>query len=456
MSARRQPTAAICWLVAAIGGLSAACSDKAVMSLFPPGEGGSGGATTTISATTSVTSSTGGSSTSNSGGGGNSCAPGFRISTSELSLPSEAVPSDEYHPVPLAARADGSSLLAYRDASQTLIRVVAVDQNDVVSETLFETPAEEVHALMAHDDGGGAVVFVREDIDISIPEICQPECSSMELVRFDDAGEVSMSATLTDKLMVNEEGALFVFWYEHTARIAWADDTYGVYFRSARTIPQPTGLGPRPGDTLRFVDDTGARLERGWDFGCIPSWSVRLLHNGVWAAVCHGDTPNAHRFVVLDGDEQRQLLLLDGVRPSHRALGGLTAQGDDFWLSYLARFGDDVELHLARITSTPEIIVDRVLPEAVDLDFRDDTSVYLYRAYHAKLGDDLLLGWKSHDQLVLAVADGETGAITHGPFRTDAPIDHFVEFVSFPNGDVAWANAAASGLVTLTRVSPCE
>jgi len=97
-----------------------------------------------------------------------------------------------------------------------------------------------------------------------------------------------------------------------------------------------------------------------------------------------------------------------------------------------------------------------VLPEAVDLDFEDDNPVYLYRAYHAKLGDDLLLGWKSHDQLVLAVADSETGVIEHGPFTTDAPIDHFVEFVSFPNGDVGWANSAPSGSVTLTRVSPCE
>lgn len=405
---------------------------------------------------TTATTSAGGSATSSAGGNGNSCAQGFRLSTTDLSLPSQAVPNDEYHPVPLAARADGSSLLAYRDADEARIRVVAIDRNDVVTDTLFETPAAEVHALMAHEDGGAAVVIVKEDLDISIPEICQPECSSMELVRFDDAGDVSMSAPLTDKLLVNEEGALFVWWFEHTARIAWADDTYGVYFRSARTIPQPGGLTPRPGDTLRFIDDTGTRLERGWDFGCIPSWSVRLEHNGVWAAVCHGDTPNAHRFVVLDGDEQRQLLLLDGVRPSHRALGGLTARGNDFWLSYLARFGDDVELHLARITSTPEIIVDRVLPEAVDLDFRDDATVYLYRAYHAKLGDDLLLGWKSHAELVLAIADGETGVITHGPFTTDAPIDHFVEFVSFPNGDVAWANSAESGSVTLTRVSPCR
>ena len=76
-------------------------------------------------------------------------------------------------------------------------------------------------------------------------------CNSMELVRFDDAGDVSMSATLTDKRLVNEEGALFIWWFEHTARLAWGDDTYGAYFRSARTIPQPVGLTPRPGDTFR-------------------------------------------------------------------------------------------------------------------------------------------------------------------------------------------------------------
>ena len=366
-------------------------------------------------------------------------------------MPSEARPSDEYNPLPVAARADSASLLAYRDANEARIRVVLVDQHDVVSGTVFETEAEEVHALMAHDEGG-VVVVVREDPDITIPDICEAPCNSLELSRFDGDGNRTMNATLTDKLTVDREGALFMWWFQHTARIAWADDTYGVYFRSTRTLPLPDGLTPRPGDTLRFVDQAGTRLDGGWDFGCIPSWSVRLIHNGVWAAVCHGDTPNAHRFVVLEAGVQRTILLLNGIPPAYRALGGLSARDDDFWLSYLERTGDSVQFHLARITSTPEVVIDNVLPEAVDLDYQNG---YVYRAYHAPLGDNLLLGWKTNDRLALAIADGETGLIIDGPIVTDAPIDHFVEFVPFPNGDVGWANAAASGSVTFTRVSAC-
>jgi len=147
-------------------------------------------------------------------------------------------------------------------------------------------------------------------------------------------------------------------------------------------------------------------------------------------------------------------LLLDVVPPAYRALGGLSVHDDDFLLSYLERTGDTVQLHLARITSAAEPVFDEVLEAAVDIDFQSEHA-YVFRAYHAELGNDLLLGWKTNDRLALAIVDVDSGTIIEGPVLTDAPIDHFVEFVPYPNGDVGWAHAAASGRVTLTRVSGC-
>jgi hypothetical protein len=418
------------WVVVTLGSLGAlACSDKAELDLFP-------------------------------GAGGGSCASlAARVRTSELELPSEAMPNDEYFPMPVAARADSSSFVAYRDKAENQVRVLLVDRSDVVESTVLETPGVEAHALLAHDQGG-ALVFVREDPDIYSANPCSggpiglTPCSSLELMRFDDTGAVTLTATLTDKLSVDTEGALFIWWFEHTARIDFADDTYGVYFRSARTIPLANGLTPRPTDSLRFVDASGQRLEGGWDFGCVPSWSVRLVHHRGWAALCHGETPNAHRLVILDGADRRELLLLEGVPPAYRALGGLSVHDDDFLLSYLERASDSALLHLARITSDAEVVFDRIIAEAVDIDFQTEPA-YVFRSYHAKLGDDLLLGWKTNDRLALALADIDSGSIIEGPVLTDAPIDHFVEFVSYPNGDVGWAHSAASGKVTLTRVSGC-
>lgn len=464
--------ALIDWLwVVAMGCFGVACSNHAVLELFPDAcamgncpaggstnigsgsGGGSGGTDGGAGATGGSTASTGG-----SGASTGSCGTlAERVHTTELELPRAAMTSDEYNPMLLAPRADNSSLLGYREAASENLSVVELDGNDRVTGTLFRTEGLEAHALLAHDDGA-AFVVVREDPDIFSPEFCRggpgnlAPCGSLELVRFDSAGRVTMSATLTDKLNVADEGALFIYWFEHTARMAWADDTYGVYFRSARTIPTASGLTPRPGDTLRFVDSAGTRLDRGWDFGCIPSWSVRIAHNGVWAAVCHGETPNAHRLVILDGEEQRQLLFLEGIAPAYRALGGLTTYEDDFWLSYLQRSGNLFELHLVRVTQDPTVKVDQIIEAAVDLDYE---TGYVFRTYHATLGDSLLLGWKSADRLVLARADIDTGELIEGPVVTDAPIDHFVEFMSFPNGDVGWAHTSTAGVATVTRVLGC-
>lgn len=447
MSASRRLASSGTWVAVTLASLDAlACSDKAVLELFPDGSGSGGSATTT--------NGLGGAAPGDSSGGGSCASLAARVRTTELELPSEAMPNDEYFPIPLAARADSSSFVAYRDRAENRIRVVQLDRSDVVEGTVMETAGAEVHALLAHDQGG-AVVFVREDLDIYSPDFCggSSPCNSLELMRFDDTGAVTLTATLTDKLSVDTEGALFIWWFEHTARIAFAEDTYGVYFRSARTIPQPGGLTPRPGDTLRFVDGSGQRLAGGWDFGCVPSWSVRLVHHRGWAALCHGETPNAHRLVILDGRERRELLLAP-IRPADRALGGLSVHGDDFLLSYLVRSGDSALFHLARITSTLEVVFDKVIEEAVDIDFQSEPA-YVFRAYHATLGDNLLLGWKTNDRLALAVANVDSGSILEGPVLSDAPIDHFVEFVSYPNGDVGWAHSPTSGRVTLTRVSGC-
>ena len=467
------------------------CSEHAVLDLFPETcqadcvLGGSGKAATTTSgpagttgggassasdsgsrATDSGSSASDGGSSGGLGSGGSSAGCGplvTRVRISELALPAPAVlsnemPIDEYYPVLLAPMSNHTSLLGYKEADSARATVLELDQDDLVVRTVFQTEAEEAHALLAHDDGG-ALVYVRDDPDIFSPEFCRREgnglfpCGSLELERFDLSGKVLMSATLTDKLNVETEGALFIWWFEHTARLAWAEDSYGVYFRSARTIPTPSGLTPRPGDTLRFVDSAGNRLSRGWDFGCVPSWSVRIAYSQVWAAVCHGETPNAHRMIIFDGDEQRELQLLAGIPPAYRALGGLSVHGDDFLLSYVERTANATDLHLARIDREAQVVFDEIVPGTHDLDFQEG---YVFRAYHANYGDELLLGWKVNNQLFIARADRDTGEVLEGPVAAGAPIDRFIEFLTFPNGDVGWADANAEGSVSVMRVLACH
>ena len=99
------------WVALTLGALGAlGCSDKAELDLFHDGGGGSGSETTT--------NGLGGAAPGNSGG--DSCASlAARVRTTELELPSQPMPNDEYFPMPVAARADSSSLSPTGTAPRT-------------------------------------------------------------------------------------------------------------------------------------------------------------------------------------------------------------------------------------------------------------------------------------------------------------------------------------------------
>ena len=419
------------------------CSDYAVLDLFPPATDRADGGRVTKADVDAASPS---------------CKSlASRVHVSYPMLPAPAVPSDEYHPMLLAPRQDGTSFLGYKEAGASRLRVLKLDHDAQVVSEDFQIQGEEAHALLAHDVGG-ALVYMREDPDIYSAEYCHgpdtpdlPICGSMELVRFDASGKVEMAATLTDKINVASADASFIYWFQHTARLVWAENTYGVYYRSARNNPMSSSPLVST-DSLRFIDADGNRLQRGWTFGCFYSWSVRLAYNGFWAAACHGDiSPNAHRAVVYEGDTRRDFTFLDGVAPVDRALGGLVPADFGFWLSYLERGDNGLNLHLAQLNSTPSFASDRILQEAQYID-----SDYVFRTYLAAYGSNMLAGWKSNEQLMIAVVDINTGALLEGPVAANAPIDNFVEFVAYPDGDVGWAHSTSSGEVSVTRVQACE
>ncbi len=381
-----------------------------------------------------------------------------RVTTRAVDVGSVVVASDEYHPTVVAPAADGGSLLAWRAADAEEIRVTWLDADDAPVATSPAFPGLEVHAALAHADGGGAIVVLADDPDIHSEQHCTADltqyCARLDLFRFDGAGTVAWQTKLTEDVNVGADGALFVYWYQHTARLVFADDTYGVYFRSARSVAdanEPTGVALHAGDTFRFIAEGGARLGGGWDWGCSHSWSVRLAHDGVWAAACHGDPyPPGMRVTVLDPEKTRgQVTFSEGVDPTQRALGGLVPRAGSFFLSHVTLDGDGERVaHLATVSGEGTLTSD------VEIDVSDAIDgAYPFRAYMSAYGDDhFLFGYESGGVLRLAVID-EQGGVVEGPVAVDAPIDGFSEFVATPDGDVVWAHS--DGGITLTRVDGC-
>jgi hypothetical protein len=393
-----------------------------------------------------------------------------RARVTSFDATSTVIANDEYHPVVIAPRRAGA-LLAFRAAQDNTIRVASLDTSDHLSTRSFlEFSGAEVHGLIAPDDAGGVLAIVTDDSDIYSNQYCispstsgnAGHCQKLDLLKFDAVGQIIWRTTLTKKIPVDSDGALFIWsQFQHTARVVWNGSYYAVYFRSAMSSPRPNApseIDMHTGDTLRFIDADGNVLAKaGWDFGCTNSWSVRLAYDGHFLAACHSDpSPNALRLALLDplpNPALKTIELLKGSDSYKRALGGVVPTSSGFWLDYVANEAGTLRLHLARITDSASVSQDHVIEAARNLD-----ADYPFRPYLAAYGaGQLLLGYKSGGALQLAIADAATGAVVEGPVAVSASIDQFQDFVSDPNGDVIWAfSPGGSSRVQVVRVMACR
>ena len=383
------------------------------------------------------------------------------IVTTTLAAPLRA--NDEYFPIPVAPKSDGGSLVAWRDQTALTIHVATFDAQDKLVGTLLSFAGEEVHALVAHEDGG-AMVVVENDPDIYSPKYCRgastPDksyCAKLDLWRFDGRGKTSWRTTVTGKTNVDKDGAQFIWWYQHTARLVWTGSEYGLYYRSAGSSPRPGVAGEidiHAGDSFKFLDGSGNVLKDKWTWGCSHSWAVRLAFNGHFGSACHGDGyPNAFHFVATDREQRLgESTVQDNLDPTKRALGGLVPAQGGFWISYMAQVTTTMQLHLAFFDNAGKVTKDATLAAAKNLE-----NQYPFRAYLAEYGtDQMLAGWMSSGTLQLAVFDRTSGKLVEGPVGVKAKIDKWVEFVPYPNGDVGWAwSAGGVNKLDMVRVASC-
>ncbi len=455
---------------AACGGGGSASTDSAPVASASSAATSSVSSSRSASASSATGSSTGSSASSAASASsvaGSCSALESRIRITQPTLPALAAVSDEYTPVILSADGNGGagSLIAWKEKSASQIRVGRLASDDRQFSSLLTLGGDEVHSMLGHSDGGGALMLVSDDPDIYSSKYCKGSatpanaaCQKMQLVRFGSSGNVVFNTTLTDKANVDSEGALFIWWYGHTGRLGWDGSRYAAYFRSAGSYARPNVAGEidiHAGDTLRMVDASGNRLASGgWQWGCSHSWSIRLAGNSSgWASFCHGDAyPNAMRLQLLGstGSSGKTTEWLSGSDATTRALGGVVSDASGYWLSYLETTSGTLRLHLARFSNSGSMSSDQIVSGATGID-----ATYPFRPWLAKLGSQLLLGWKSGGKLMLQAADS-SGKLLDSPVASSASISDFDEFVTLANGDVSFAHAGSSGSVSISRIQACN
>jgi hypothetical protein len=412
--------------------------------------GGAGGAT----------SGAGGS----SGSGGSVGACGRTVSActapattvTDVSLGSAAVSygsEGDTEPLPfaIAATESGGSRLAWLGTDKN-VHIAELDCDDQLVGTPFTIPGIDLQDIYADDAGG--VVLVTRDATGSGTDLCgsgmlcggtSSPCRAMFLVRFDTTGKVvweTQVTNLSSSVDGYQNGARFVWWYQHHGRIAFDGTNYAAYFGVAITVDNGNCVDIHEGDRMQVVSSSGQLLTQhdSFEVGCSHAWTSRLVwdaRTSHFVMVCATDNscriarPNPYR-TIATGTCDDKLFGGDVVLSTQPGYWTAWSQDDVVKLQHFTDDGPDTAVDDAGGSRHPHLV--------------------LYGP------GKMLLSWASGSSMTAQVREADETAAAVGSTFTLAVTDHdYQAFKPYPDGSAAYpAKGADASSVKIARVMPCQ
>ncbi len=443
------------------------------------GEDSSGGSvntggTTTGGANTGGTSTggastggngTGGASTGGDGTGGTSntvcgrtagscSAPEVRVT--EIDVGSAITPygsEGDTAPLPMAIAAlpGGGSRVAWLGTDKH-VRIAELDCDDHIVGTPISIPAVDLQDLHADEDGG--VVLVTREATGSGSDHCgtgplcggsSSPCYNMVLVRFDNAGNEVWARPVTnaiDGLDGYENGARFVWWYQHHGRIAYDGSNYGTYFCIGITVQNGQCVDIHEGDRMQVVSSEGSLVKNhpdAFEVGCSHSWQTRI----VW------DPRTNHFVTACVTDNNCRIARPSPYRTIAQGECDGTLFGGDLVLSstpgYWIAWSQDGQIRLDHFTSAAS---DKSITNA-------GPSAHPHLVSYGT--DNMLLTWGSGSQMAAQIRSAGSGDPVGSQFMINVPDHNYQAFKAFPDGSVAYPAAGSSSTkLKVARVMACE
>ncbi|SDD56619.1 hypothetical protein [Glycomyces harbinensis] len=341
-------------------------------------------------------------------------------------------------PMAIAAR-PGGSWLAWLGADDQ-VHLARLDCDDRIDGDVIDLEGIDLQDVAA--DGDGVVVLVTREGSCGDGPLCGGEsspCNTMHMVRFDNAGEQQWGRQVTnlgDGLAGYDDGARFVWWYQHHGRLATDGSNWAAYFGVAITVSNGGCVDVHQGDRMQVVDADGNLVDHAdaFEVGCSHSWTTRIAWNedaGEFGMVCATD--NECRI----------------ARPAYRTVaagtcdgtlfgGDLVAAGDGgYWTAWSQ--GGAVRLeHFDGGASDSTV----------------DTGVDAPHPHLVSYGPDLmLLAWESGSGIEARVYDSGGGAVGDA-FAIDVPDHDYQAFKAFDDGSAAYAGAGGGSSILIARVMP--
>ena len=346
-------------------------------------------------------------------------------------------------PTAIAPAVGGGSWLAWL-GTDAKVRVGKLDCDDKLVGTPTAVDGIDLQDLKADADGF-AVLLTRKGNCGDTP-LCggtSSPCNTMHVVRFDNAGKQlweQQVTNLSSTLRGYDNGARFVWWYNHHGELAYDGTNYAAYFGVAITVTNGNCVDIHEGDRMQVVNAASGALVSGHDsfaVGCSHSWDDHITwdsRTGHFAMVCATDNncriaqPNPYRTVAQG--------VCDGT-----LFGGdiVPAGSSGYWTAWSQ--GNQVRLeHFSTGASDQSVVT------------ADTTQHSHLTGYGA---GRMLLTWKSGSATAAQVYDSTTGKAVGSQFTIAVPDHTYVGSTDYPDGSVAIpAAGSSSSTIRIARVMP--
>ena len=381
------------------------------------------------------------------GGCGRAAGPSPVVRVTEVKLGKRVVgygrESDtEPLPMAIAARPDGGSWLAWLGPDNR-VYLGRLDCDDKLVGTPTSFPGVDLQDVQA-DRTGGVVLLTRPGTCGGGP-LCRGEsspCRTMHMIRFDDSGQQVWERQVTNlsgSRRGYDNGARFVWWYQHHGRLASDGKTHAAYFSIGITVQNGDCVDIHEGDRMQVVGANGSLISGHRDsfaVGCSHSWTPRIVwdpRTGHYVTVCATD--NACRI----------------ARPAYRTVASGTCDG--------TLFGGDLVLARNRGYWTAWSQGGQVRLEHFSTGPSETTIRTSARSSHPHLvgygAGRMLLAWASGSSMAAQAYDAGSGKTVGGRFTVNVRDHSYQAFKAYADGSVAYP-AAGGGNTTIkiARVMP--
>ncbi|MEV0898303.1 hypothetical protein [Actinoplanes sp. NPDC049802] len=346
-------------------------------------------------------------------------------------------------PTAIAARPDGGSWLAWLGTGGKvhLGRLGCDDKLTGATTSFTGIDLQDVQA----DANGGVILLTRKGNCGSGP-LCGGEsspCNTMHMVRFDNNGKLVWERQVTNLSGGRtgyDDGARFIWWYQHHGRLATNGSDYAAYFGVAITVKNGGCVDVHEGDRMQVVNKSG-KLVSGhrdaFEVGCSHAWTSRI----VW-------DPRTKRFVtVCATDNGCRIAQPDPYRTVAAGKCDGTLFGGDLVLAaskgYWTAWSQGGTIRLERFTTGKSTSTVR-------------TGISSAHPHLVSYGPGrMLLSWQSGSGMAARVYDAGTGKAVGGRLSIAVKDHSYQAFKPYTDGSAAYPAAGGSSTtIKIARVLP--